>query len=215
MSCAPFLMALSSSGNRYDSVSRESSVHSMTSSSPLDDLVDQVLRSPLISQPCRPAKTRLEAERSLRKAVCAAVRAVHELHALAELRQLWRRERPDEVLLLQELEEGGEPAVVVRAAEVLEARRALHVLRQPEAPLAVGALHQVRGRGVRLARMLADEAKQPERRSGRQRQALAGIEPERLAGEAEVEHDRAAVVTGKRVLVHGSGAARAVHGHVL
>src|SRR4029078_11660177 len=31
MSCAPFLIALSSSGNRYDNVSRESSVHSMTS----------------------------------------------------------------------------------------------------------------------------------------------------------------------------------------
>src|SRR6185503_16335388 len=36
ISCAPFLIALSSSGNRYDSVSRESSVHSTTSiSSPL------------------------------------------------------------------------------------------------------------------------------------------------------------------------------------
>ena len=36
MSCAPFLIALSSSGKRYDSVSRESSVHSMISiSSPL------------------------------------------------------------------------------------------------------------------------------------------------------------------------------------
>src|SRR4030095_804349 len=33
MSCAPFLIALSSSGNRHDSVSRESSVHSMISSS--------------------------------------------------------------------------------------------------------------------------------------------------------------------------------------
>ena len=31
MSCAPFLISLSSSGQRYDSVSRESSVHSMTS----------------------------------------------------------------------------------------------------------------------------------------------------------------------------------------
>src|SRR5688500_8265652 len=36
MSCAPFLIALSSSGNRYDSVSLESSVHSTISiSSPL------------------------------------------------------------------------------------------------------------------------------------------------------------------------------------
>ena len=33
MSCAPFLIALSSSGKRHDSVSRESSVHSMISSS--------------------------------------------------------------------------------------------------------------------------------------------------------------------------------------
>src|SRR5664279_2623306 len=31
MSCAPFLISLSSSGKRYDSVSRESSVHSMMS----------------------------------------------------------------------------------------------------------------------------------------------------------------------------------------
>src|SRR5215510_2631168 len=33
MSCAPFLMALSSSGKRHESVSRVSSVHSMISSS--------------------------------------------------------------------------------------------------------------------------------------------------------------------------------------
>ena len=44
MSCAPFLIALSSSGNRNESVSRESSVHSMTSiSSPLMKSISPML----------------------------------------------------------------------------------------------------------------------------------------------------------------------------
>ena len=47
MSWAPFLIALSSSGNRYDSVSRESSVHSMTSiSSPLMKSINPMLCAP-------------------------------------------------------------------------------------------------------------------------------------------------------------------------
>src|SRR5687768_12234677 len=46
ISCAPFLIALSSSGNRYDNVSRESSVHSMISiSSPLMKSIRPIARS--------------------------------------------------------------------------------------------------------------------------------------------------------------------------
>src|SRR5688572_6041235 len=46
ISCAPFLIALSSSGNRYDNVSRESSVHSMISiSSPLMKSIKPIARS--------------------------------------------------------------------------------------------------------------------------------------------------------------------------
>src|SRR4029078_2141944 len=44
MSCAPFLIALSSSGNRNESVSRESSVHSMTSmNSPLMKSINPIV----------------------------------------------------------------------------------------------------------------------------------------------------------------------------
>ena len=45
----------------------------------------------------------------------AAIRAVDDLDVLAQLGDLLRRQRPDEVLLLQEVEERGQPAVAVRA----------------------------------------------------------------------------------------------------
>src|SRR5688572_15998361 len=46
ISCAPFFIALSSSGNRYDNVSRESSVHSMISiSSPLIKSINPIASS--------------------------------------------------------------------------------------------------------------------------------------------------------------------------
>ena len=52
----------------------------------------------------------------------AAVRAVNHPDRAAQLRHLLRGERPDEVLLLEELGEPGEAPVPSFAAQVLEAR---------------------------------------------------------------------------------------------
>src|SRR6185295_14255036 len=73
----------------------------------------------------------------------AAVRAVHNLNVTSQLGDLFWRERADEILLAEEVEEAGEPAVVVRAAEVLEPRRVLHVVGQPQPGVAAGTLGQV------------------------------------------------------------------------
>ena len=58
------------------------------------------------------------------------------------------RQRADEILLAQEVEEADQTAVAVRAIQVLEARRALHVLRSSQASLAARALGEL---GVRCA----------------------------------------------------------------
>ncbi len=73
----------------------------------------------------------------------AAVRAVDDLDVLAELGDLLRRQRPDEVLLLQEIEERRQPAVMVRAAEILEPGVALHVLGAAQLRVAARALGDV------------------------------------------------------------------------
>jgi hypothetical protein len=102
--------------------------------------------------------------------------------------------------------------VVVGAAQVLEAGGALQIADEAELRLAARALGEVGRRRGGSAGAIADEAEQGQRAGRRQHQALALVEPERLAGEAEVERHRPAVVAGKGVLVHGRGAAGAVHG---
>ena len=81
----------------------------------------------------------------------AAVRAVDDLDVLPQLGDLLRRQRPDEVLLLQKIEKRRQPAVIVRAAEVLEPRVALHVLRAPQPAVAARALHELAILRLRLA----------------------------------------------------------------
>ena len=75
----------------------------------------------------------------------AAVRAVERLDVLPQLGDLRRRERADEVLLAQEVEERRQPAVAVRAAQVLEAGGALHVAGAPQAAPAARALRELGG----------------------------------------------------------------------
>ena len=68
-----------------------------------------------------------------------------------QLRDLLRRQRTDEVLLAQEVEEADEPTMPVRAIQILEPRGALHVLRSPQPPLAARTLREVRVRCAAVA----------------------------------------------------------------
>ena len=77
----------------------------------------------------------------------AAVGAIHRTHVLPQLGDLLRRQRPDEVLLAQEVEEADQTPVPVRAIQILEPCRALHVLRASQAALAAWTLGEL-GVGV-------------------------------------------------------------------
>src|SRR6188508_2650326 len=102
----------------------------------IDDLVGALGVAQLLDQPASLLQVEHRQRRAAMLAVgslCqvdrrAAVGAVDDLDVLAELGDLLRRQRPDEVLLLQEIEKRRQPAVMVRAAEILEPGVALHVL---------------------------------------------------------------------------------------
>jgi hypothetical protein len=142
---------------------------------------------------------------------CSAVRAVDRLDVSSQLRDLLRRQRPDEVLLLEEIEERDQPAVIVGTAKVFEAGRALHVARSAEAAVAARAFHEraiVRGDAPDT---LADQPEDAQRRAGRELQVLTRVEPDRLARRADVDLDRAAEMTIELVRLHRLRAARAGH----
>lgn len=122
----------------------------------------------------------------------AAVRAIDGLDVPPQLRDLLRRERADEVLLPEEIEEGLEPAVIVRAPEVLEPGGTLQVLRPAQPPLAARTLHEVRVLEHRSGDVLADQPEQRQRRPRRELQVLSGVEPDGLARVAQVNLDGAA-----------------------
>src|SRR5688572_7614999 len=91
------------------------------------------------------------------------VGTIDRLHVPSQLRDLLRCERADEVFFLQEVEECREAAVAIRALEVFEAGRALHVMRLAQPPTAMRTLAGVRLRHVRLRRALADDAEERQR----------------------------------------------------
>ncbi len=106
-----------------------------------------------------------------------------------EARPLGRRERPDEVLFAEKLDEGREAAVAARAPVVEEVRRVLKVVRERQRQRAARAGQPGRQRAARRRLRGADRLEQLERRPRRQLRALEGVEPEGLAVSAEVDRE--------------------------
>src|SRR5688500_3549580 len=154
----------------------------------------------------------MRARRTLRKADRgAAIRAVHTLDIPSKLVELLGRQRPDEVFFAQEIEEGREASVPVRAAAVTETCVALHVLRVEQARAADGAFHYTPDRAVPPGQGGGDDGEQRERRCRCQPRAFTGVEPERLTGVARVDVDAPAEMIVQRVDGHRVGAVRAIH----
>ncbi len=142
----------------------------------------------------------------------AAVGAVHAPDISAQLLDLLRRQRPDEVLLAEEVEEGRQPAVAMRTAQILELRVPLNVVGAPQPGLAARALGDIGIGPLGPGALLTDDAKQLERRARRQRRALVRVEPERLTGMADIDGGAASQMGVERRLLHRRAAPRAVHG---
>ena len=98
-----------------------------------------------------------------------------------------------------------------RAPPVLEAGVALAVVGEGESHAAPRAPQLGGERPAILRAVLADQPKQLQRRRRRELEALAVVEPEELALEAQVDRHRAAEAGLERVPRHGRPAARAVH----
>ena len=81
-----------------------------------------------------------------------------------KLLDLLGRERADEVLLAQEVEERRQPAVRVRAAQILELRGPLYVVGAAQPALAARALGEIRVRTLRPGDLLPDDAEERQRR---------------------------------------------------
>ena len=112
----------------------------------------------------------------------AAIRAIDVCDVLAELGDLLRRQRLDEILLLQEVEERDQAAVIVGAAEIFEAGRALHVLRAAELRACSADTSPGRDPATTGASdPLADQAEHAERGARGELQVLTHVEPQRLA----------------------------------
>src|SRR5438105_1699834 len=90
----------------------------------------------------------------------AAVRTVDHLNVPAKLVDLLRGQRPDEVLLPQEIDEGRESSVATRAAAVLKPRAPLLIVGQEQPETA----SRTRGLAVRRwqwrGRLFSDDAEQ-------------------------------------------------------
>ena len=129
-----------------------------------------------------------------------------------KLLDLLRRQRPDEVFLAEEVEKRRQPAVRVRTAQILELRGPLDVVGPAQPGLAARTLGEIGVRTLRPGDLLADDAKQLERRARRQRRALVRVEPERLTDMADVDRGAASQMGVERRLLHRRGAARTVHG---
>src|SRR5262249_22132772 len=135
---------------------------------------------------------------------------VDRLHVLPELGELLRRQRPDEVLLAQEVEVGDEPSVLAAAPPVAERRVALPIVDQQETDVAARTAEKV-GQRRPAVRLGADQLEEVKRRSGRKAQTLEMIEPEDLASRADVNLDRRAEMSVKRLRVHLGRARGAAH----
>ena len=75
----------------------------------------------------------------------------------------------------------------MRAAQVLELRIPLNVVGPAQSGFAARTLGEIAVRTLWPGDLLADDAKQLERRSRRQRQALVRIEPERMTDMTDVD----------------------------
>src|ERR687894_1148655 len=106
----------------------------------------------------------MRASRPLRQVDRATtVRAVDDLDVLTQLGNLLLCERPDEVFLLEKFEKRRQTPVVVRAAEISEARVALEILCWPQPALALRTLDQLVVMWCGLADVFADGPKQRQR----------------------------------------------------
>src|SRR5262245_12027230 len=141
-----------------------------------------------------------------------AVRAVHGTDVLPEFGDLVRRQRTDEILFAEEVEKADQAPMPIRAIQVLESRRTLHVLRPPESAFATWTLRELGVAVLRPGQLLTDDAEERQRRSRRERRALARIEPETLTGVTDVDDHRPTEVTVEGLLLHRGTAARAFHG---
>jgi len=74
------------------------------------------------------------------------VGAIHKLNVLPQLLDLLSRQRMDEILFFQELEEADEVTVIVRASPISERHVSLHVVRQVQRRCAARTLERVRQR---------------------------------------------------------------------
>src|SRR4051794_29878000 len=117
----------------------------------------------------------------------AAVRAVHRLHVLSKFGELLRRERPDKVLFSKKVKKRRQAAMSVGAAQVLEARGPLHVVRQVQPGMTTRALGEVSVGEAWARHAFADDAEQRQRRAGREADAFTLVEPERLARLTQID----------------------------
>src|ERR1017187_2564631 len=142
----------------------------------------------------------------------AAVGTVNRLYVLPQLLELLRRERPDEILLPQEIDERDQAPVAAVASPVLKRRAALHVVRQKQAPVAARAVEGGwKQRGWPAGRF-ADQSEELQGRSGRQAQFLEAVEPDRPADRAQVDLDCRAEPSLECEVRHLGRATGAVHG---
>src|SRR4029079_19053797 len=110
----------------------------------------------------------------------------------------------------QELEEGRETPVPFRAPVVHEAVRALDVMSEQESPAADGTCGRIGDGRRRRGGPLVDRAKQLDGRPRRELRALEGVEPDRLATEADVERHLAFRAAREHLPAHRRAASRAV-----
>jgi len=132
---------------------------------------------------------------------------------LTQLVDLFRRQRADEILFEQEINKRDQAAVSARAAEVFELRRVLLIVRLEKTEAAPRTRRCRRGglghhSGLRLLR---DDLKYLQSRSGRQPQIFARIEPEDLTRAADINRHWRTEVSVERHRLHFRGALRAGH----
>ena len=133
---------------------------------------------------------------------CPAAGAVDGLDVLPQLLDLIHLERPDEVLFPQEIDKGDEPPVIPRAAQILEPRVALLIVRDHQMDIAARADGLIRDGRTRSQRLIADDPEQLQHRTRGEFQAFMGVKPEHLARKAEVNGDWRAKVSHQHFLIH-------------
>src|SRR5262249_51873646 len=140
----------------------------------------------------------------------SAIRAAYDFDLFSKLVDLANVERADDVLFAEELEQGDEVPVVLRAAKVVETGVSLDVHGVGQSVAAARAGHLVR-EGHRRVGARAHQPNQFQRRARSQLKMLFVVEPKGAAGVTGVDDDLNAVIPLERVLLHRLPAAGAVH----